>query len=276
MAGVSPSATQPGGLRAFDLVAGGPSLELAWPAAWPFAPHDFAPRPGGGLAVLDRTHGRVVMLDRRLGMQAMFTVEADDASGADDFLPVDAAVASSAGPSTNAAVPWFDLIVDADGGDDPAAIEVLADDAALVMDAAGADGFALLSLYVDGVLAARASTRVVLDLLDEDDRPGFVLRGHDCALAPRADDQPQRLVIASHEGNQCFAFDLLRGSPALTLEPIDSFLPMRRSAASAWCGASRARRTSRSRRTPVSCTTAPAPGCRWWRKLDRGSCRRQR
>src|SRR5204862_8161096 len=36
-------------------------------------------------------------------------------------------------------------------------------------------------------------------------------------------------VIASHEGNQCFAFDLLRGSPGLALDPIESFfLPMRR------------------------------------------------
>lgn len=226
VAGVSPGAAQPGGLRAFDLIGGGPALELAWPRAWPFAPHDLAARPGGGLAVFDRTQGRVWLLDRRLGMQAMVPVEASDASAPDDFRPAGAATAPPA-PAA-AARPWFDLVVDAAGGRNPVAVEVLADDAVLVLDAAGADGFALVSLYVDGALAARASTRSVLDLLDPDDRAGFVLRGYDCALAPRPADLPQRLVIASHEGNQCFAFDLLRGSPALALDPIDSFLPLRR------------------------------------------------
>ncbi|MDM0001808.1 phage tail protein [Variovorax sp. J22P240] len=232
VAGVSPrlpadGSQQPGGLRVFDLVAGGPGLELAWPAAWPFAPHDLAARPCGGLAVLDRTHARVWMLDRRLGTQASFPVEANDALRAEDFEPTQPAGASAA-PAVAAARPWFELVVDAAGGRDPAAVEVLADDAVLVMDATGTDGFALLSLYVDGVLAARASTRGVLDLIDARDRRDFVLRGYDCALAPRAVDQPQRLVIASHEGNQCYAFDLLRGSPALTADPIDSCLPMRR------------------------------------------------
>ncbi|GJH13040.1 hypothetical protein CBA19CS11_29400 [Caballeronia novacaledonica] len=228
VAGVSPGAARSGGLRVFDLMAGGPSLDLAWPAVWPFAPYDLAARPGGGLAVLDRTHGSVWMLDRRFGMQAMFVVEADDASHPDDFLPTAPGDAPAFEVTDVTARPWFNLVVDADGGGDPVALEVLNDDAVLVMDAAGADGFALVSLYVAGALAGRASTRIVLDVLDESDRPGFVLRGYDCALAPRPADQPQRLVIASGEGNQCFAFDLLRGSPALTLDPLDNFLPMRR------------------------------------------------
>ncbi len=214
-----------GGLRVFDLIAGGPALDLAWPAAWPFSPRDLAPRPCGGLAVLDRTNSRVWMLDRRLGMHAMFPVEPERPSA---FGPLDAPVPPPPAPGAR---PWFDLKVDALGGADPVAIEVLADDAVLVMDAAGADGFALITLYVDGVMAARQSAKVVLDLIDDDDRPGFVLRGFDCALAPRPDDQPQRLVIAAQDGNQCYAFDLLRGSPSspsFTLDPIDSFLPMRR------------------------------------------------
>lgn len=227
VAGVAPAPPQPGGLRVFDLVGGGAPLELAWPGAWPFAPHDLAPRPDGGLAVLDRTHARVWMLDRRLGMQAMFPVEVEDAAGVQDFAPTLPASAVPPGGGATAR-PWFDLVADAAGGADPVALEVLADDAVLVLDGAGADGFALVSLYVDGALAARVSARVVLDLLSPADRAGFVLRGFDCALAPRPAGQPQRLVLASHEGNECFAFDLLRGSPALALDPIDSFLPMRR------------------------------------------------
>lgn len=212
----------PGGLQVFDLVAGGPALELAWPAAWPFAPHDLSPRPCGGLAVLDRTHRRVWMLDRRLGMQAMFAVEPEAPAA---FAPLDAPAPVPLAPGAR---PWFDLEIDELGGTDPVAVEVLADDAVLVMDAAGVDGFALITLYVDGVMAARLSAAVVLDLIDAGDRPGFVLRGFDCALAPRPQDQPQRLVIVAADGNQCYAFDLLRGSPGFALDPIDSFLPMRR------------------------------------------------
>ena len=211
-----------GGLQVFDLIAGGPALELTWPAVWPFAPHGLAPRPCGGLAVLDRRQRRVWMLDRRLGMQAMFPVEPEAPSA---FAPLDAATGA---PLATGASPWFDLEIDELGGADPVAIQVLADDAVLVMDAAGVDGFALITLYMSGVMVARVSAAVVLDLIDADDRPGFVLRGFDCALSPRPEDQPQRLVIAAQDGNHCYAFDLLRGSPALTLDPIDSFLPMRR------------------------------------------------
>lgn len=225
VAGVLPAPGGNGGLRVFDLVAGGPALPLAWPQAWPLRPHDLAPRPCGGLAVLDRDGARVWLLDRRLGMHAVFPVEADDASAPDDFQP---ATAPASWPAPPPQRPWFDLQVDAQGGADPVAIEVLADDAVLVMDGQGADGFALLSLYMRGVLAARASTRVLLDVLDEDDRAGFVLRGHDAALAPSGTGQPERLVIASGEGNQSFAFDLLREAGGLRLQPLRTFLPMRR------------------------------------------------
>src|SRR5262245_6216757 len=85
VAGVQPLAGIPGGLLVFDLPGGGPALPLAWPAAWPFEPQDLAPRPGGGLAVLDRTHRRVWMLDRRLGMHAVFTVEAPEPARPGDF-----------------------------------------------------------------------------------------------------------------------------------------------------------------------------------------------
>jgi phage tail-like protein len=218
----------PGGLRVFDLIGGGPALELAWPAAWPLSPHDLAPRPGGGLALLDRDQRRVWLLDRRLGMQAVFPVEPEVPSSFAAHRHPEAVAASGAAPSAAANRPWFELHIDAQGGADPVAIEVLDDGAVLVMDAAGADGFALITLYVDGVMAARQSTRVLLDLIDAADRTGFLLRGYDCALAPRPTGQPQRLVIAAQDGNQCYAFDLLRGSPSLTLDPIDRFLPMRR------------------------------------------------
>lgn len=228
VAGVRPRAGTNGGLRVFDLLAGGPALPLHWPAAWPFDPFALAPRPCGGVAVLDRTHGRVWRLGRRLGMQGVFTVEADDASAPDDFAPEDGTAAPSAASGVAPSRPWFDLVVDAQGGADPVALVVLADEAVLVMDGQGSDGFALLSLYVDGVLRARASTSVLRDVLAEDDLAGFVLRGHDCALAASDPKQPERLIIASQEGNQAFAFDLLREGGGLQLVPQRLFLPMRR------------------------------------------------
>jgi len=225
VAGVRPEGARTGGLRVFDLLAGGPALPLRWPADWPFDPHDMAPRPCGGLAVLDRTNARVWLLDRRLGMQAVFAVAADDPGRPDDFLPEDGADAGATIPPRQ---PWFELAHDGAGGTDPVSIDVLADGAILVVDAAGSDGFALVSLYVDGVLAGRASSRCVLDVLDADERAGFVLRAHDAALCPLVQDQPERLVIASSEGNQCFAFDLVRTGSALALQPVRSLLPMRR------------------------------------------------
>jgi phage tail-like protein len=225
VAGVLRGAGSNGGLRVFDLIAGGPGLPLRWPAAWPFEPWDLAPRPCGGLAVLDRTHARVWLLDRRLGMHAIFPVEADDPSRPDDFAPAGGSRGTVAPPARQ---PWWPLVVDAAGGGDPVAIDVLADGAVVVVDGAGSDGFPLVSVYVDGVLSGRASTAGVLDVIDADEREGFVLRAHAAALARVAQGLPDRLVIASQEGNQCFAFDLLRDGAQLALQPVRSFLPMRR------------------------------------------------
>ncbi len=224
VAGMLPTDEQHGGLLVFDLLAGGPPLSVAWPADWPFVPHDLAARPCGGLAVLDRAYGRVWMLDRRLGMHAIFPVDASEAPLAGDFAAPEAAPVAVPVPRR----PCFEVVLDAAGGSDPVAIDVLADDAVLVMDGAGSDGFALLSIYAQGTLSGRASTRVVLEVIDADAVAGFVLRGFDCALPVVAADAPARLLVASHEGNQCFAFDLFRGSPGLVLDPVEGFLPMRR------------------------------------------------
>lgn len=229
VAGMVPAASESGGLLVFDLMAGGPPLQLAWPAPWRLAPWAMAPRAGGGVAVLDGEHRRVWLLDRRLAMEAVFPVAPTAES---DFAPSDG---SSAPLAPAPAVPWFNLVTTAMGGNDPIALQVLEDGAVLVMDGVGSDGFALLSVYENGALVAQASTEVARQVIAPEDRPDFVLRGFAMVLhalkfsfegVPR-----QRVLVVTDEGNQAIAFDLVRrpGAPApLELRPDAGFLPLQR------------------------------------------------
>lgn len=244
VAGIMPAADGTGaGLLVFDLLAGGAPLTLAWPAAWPLVPHDLAPRPGGGLALLDRVHGRVWLLDRRLGMHAVVPVPGHDSADFEaDAAPLSSPPLSppSSPPSSQPPAasppgltqPWFDLTLTTAGGANPVAVDVLPDDTVLVLDGAGGDGFALVTLYTCGQLAGQASTVVARDVIEPDDAAGFVLRGYDAALQATAAGALPRLVVVSHEGNQAIAFDLVHDAaaspPALVLDPVEGFLPLRR------------------------------------------------
>jgi phage tail-like protein len=228
VAGRVPTTNEPGGLLVFDLLAGGPPLTLQWPAPWRLAPHDLAPRADGGVVVLDREQRRVWQLGRRLGMVAVdprAPVPDHDFAAADGSDPV------FDSPPPVPPRPWFDLVVTGDGGADPVSVEVLADDAVLVVDEAGRDGFALVSLYERGVLVAQASTESARDVIADADQAGFVLRGFDAALhAGRfgPEGRWQRLVVVSHEGNQAIGFDLDRDGGGLELRPDAGFLPLQR------------------------------------------------
>jgi phage tail-like protein len=226
VAGIVPRPGEPGGLLMFDLLAGGPPLQLAWPAPWRLVPQDMAARVGGGVAVLDRENRRVWLLDRRLGMEAVFPVAPEEPS---DFRPADGSLPPPAAPPSQ---PWFDLVTTAAGGGDPVALQVLEDGAIAVLDGTGSDGFALISLYAAGALVAQASTRVVLDVIAPEDRPGFVLRGFDMVLHalkfPFDGIDRQRLIVVGDEGNQALAFDLVRSAATLQLMPDAGFLPLKR------------------------------------------------
>ncbi len=223
VAGIVPAAGASGGLLVFDLLGGGPPLELAWPSPWRLVPHDMAARADGGLAVLDRENQRVWMLDRRLAMRAVFPTEPQAPS---DFVPIDGSQAPPAPPPRQ---PWFDLAVTTKGGADPVAVEVLADGAVLVLDAIGSDGFALVSLYVDGSLVAQASTVVARHVIAPEDQAGFTLRGFEMAVHARTFGTRQRLIVVPVDGNQCLAFDLDRDdATTLVLVPDPGFLPLKR------------------------------------------------
>lgn len=245
--GVKPVSTPLSGFLVFDLLAGGPPLPLSWPLPWVMSPLDMAARPCGGLAVLDRIGHRVWLLNRRLGMEAVFPVSplaahtppdfqaSDGASGADGADGSDGAGGAPHTPSATPHQPWFTLQTTALGGGHPVAIEVLPDGGVLVLDEAGADGFALVSLYVGGVLKAQASASDVLRVTPVQDRPGLSLRGFDFAF--HADGpgsiqrKPPRLVLVSTEGNQAYVFELLWDAAqphTLQLAAQAGYLPLKR------------------------------------------------
>lgn len=251
--GVPPSSTPRSGLLVFDLLAGGPPLPLSWPLPWVMSPLDMAARPCGGLAVLDRIGHRVWLLNRRLGMEASFPVSPQAAATPPDFLPSQApdgpAIdAQGDGPTSppNAALPrqpWFSLQTTSLGGAHPVAIEVLPDGGILVLDEAGADGFALVSLYTDGVLQAQASTSDILRVAQpqsatQDPAQGnqpLSLRGFDFAFHANGPGDkklaPPRLVIVSTEGNQAHVFELQWQADhphALQLVAQPGYLPLKR------------------------------------------------
>lgn len=236
VAGLVPPDSGPGsagGLLVFDLLAGGPPMELAWPAPWRLVPEDMAARADGGLVVLDRLQRRVWTLDRRLGMAAVFPLAPP---APPEFTPADGSEAPPVAPPCR---PWFDLVQDSPASGEPVAVEVLSDGAVLVLDDTDGEGFAQLSVYVDGAPAGRASTKEVLDVLAPDEPGKFQLRGFDFALHALqfdADGQPvvpplaahDRVLVVSHEGNQAFAFDLWRTPSTLALAPDEGFLPLKR------------------------------------------------
>lgn len=243
VAGFAPNSSPASGLLVFDLLAGGPPLELSWPSPWVMSAIDMAPRPCGGLAVLDQHH-RVWLLNRQLGMVSVTPAPPHAPS---DFAPPPTAALppDTAAPAPEPAEPWFPLRPEHLGGGSPVAIEVLPDDAVVILVDAAADGFARICLYEKGQLQGQASTKVLQDVFSADERDSVKLRGFDFAWhatpaspaspAALADKVPgkvappvSRLVVVSDEGNQAFIFEVLRASGSLQLAALPDFLPLRR------------------------------------------------
>lgn len=280
----APGASGTSGLLVFDLLAGGPPLELVFPERWVLHPHDMAPR-GAGVAVLDRVQRRVWLLGATLGMAGPLPRRP---GAAPHFSANGEPGDDGAAPPAD---PWFDLAVTAKGGADPVAVEVLADGAVLVLDGAGRDGFALLGLYERGALVAQASAKAALDVVQDDEEAGFTLRGFDVALHAATFQQRQRAIVVSHEGNQAIAFDLDRRGGGLVLKADAGFLPLRRYGGQALVAGARAAAAGdtglfyeslgrwlplveqrRPRHEPAGTLLTPAfdgadPGCTWHRVM---------
>lgn len=207
----------PAGLLVFDLHAGGHPVWLLWPDGVPFAPYDMAPRPGGGVWVLDQVNRKYWGLDRH------FRISGEAADGAfPSGFPVRMKTSRS-----------FQL----------AAIEALPDGTVLIMDwrranPSDTDRSRRLARRPPKIYRYRLAERVqILRFAIPQDQlspPGsrFILRGYDFAFVPRpsaaAGQIDGLLMIAGADGDQAFAFEL-KGPDAgpLSLEVQERYFPMR-------------------------------------------------
>jgi phage tail-like protein len=205
--------TSPPGLLVFDLFATGAPTQLLWPPALAFAPFDMAPRPGGGVWILDRANRRYWGLDRFFralgcepqsppaGLGRAATFQAPGASERRVILE----------PRFAAPEP---LQVEAS---DAFAIEALADGSVLILERGDGGGARVLRYRRAQRLGAAALV----------DAEGAALRAHDFVRLGTP-GEGERLVVAAEEGNQAFEFSLAYPQDELKLDPVRSYLPMRR------------------------------------------------
>ncbi len=231
-------ALTPPGLLIFDLHAGGPPRQLQWPSAVTFAPFDMAPRPGGGVWILDRDHHCYWELDRHFNV-----VNPESGDGVlteaqpDDFQPLGGDPQRGSPHHTFPSSQSLHLASPLALAD-PIAIEALPDGSVLILDRPPTPAmFSTVYHYrfdpYAGVrVVSSASLDSILDIVEDDQRSSFRLLGHDFAVVPQQ-QQPDgstvlpRLYVAAGDGNQTFVFALTWPEGRLRLTPIPAYLPMR-------------------------------------------------
>ena len=195
----------PPGLLVFDLLSGGPPLELPWPAGSSFAPRDIARRPGGGVFVLDADNDAVWELDRNFHVVPVADPAPESPPGG-SFAPV----GGSPPPLPAEIVRTEATQIDTDA----IAVEALPDGGFLVLYRNEVAGESLVAQYANG--AEVGIPAAVGDAVSDLEVVGF-----DMALVGTT------LFVADRGGNQSYAFTLglTDNGPTLTLQPL--YYPMR-------------------------------------------------
>src|SRR2546421_1881771 len=124
---------EPKGLLIFDLHGGGEPRQLLWPEQAPFAPFDMAPRPCGGVWILDRKNRSYWALDRNFnvigpkGQDGQLAEERPD-----DFQPL--TKSATRGQAQRSFAGSFPLVQSPLSVIDPISIEALPDGSVLILD----------------------------------------------------------------------------------------------------------------------------------------------
>lgn len=230
--------TQPKGLLIFDLHAVREPRHLIWPAEIPFQPFDIAPRPDGGVWILDRWKHCYWALDRHFNVVGpKRETDTLTAEREDDFQPLDNSPGADNTRGTSRRVFPTNVAFNLASPlsvQDPIAIESLPDGTVLILDYAPGEKFSSIFRYdfeegkqLDGPV----STKAMKASIEEDEEHPFKLIGYDIAFVQEHDKGgtmiPDRLYVADADGNQAYAFNVCLRNESLHLEPVREYLPMR-------------------------------------------------
>jgi phage tail-like protein len=222
---------EPAGLLIFDLHTGGEPRRILWPREIAFAPFDLAPRPGGGVFILDRVNRSYWALDRHFNVIAGDEGEVVlEQARLDDFQPMDESEAHATKPRVFPKT--FSLLASPLSLADPIAIEALPDGTVLILDFEPAERFSQIYRYrFSEQLDDEITTEVVLKLIEQPQQSDFSLLGYDMAFVPEHEELGEtvqdRLYVVAADGNQSYAFRLCLRDGAVELQPIAEYLPMR-------------------------------------------------
>ena len=223
----------PGGLLVIDLHAGGAVTHLPWPEDADFRPLDLAPRPRGGLWILDRPDddtARLWLLDRHFQVVMQAAPEAAPVPDGGGFAPhaASGAVGGTLYPTTIREADAISLDPDA------VAVEALPDDTVLVLEVE-ADG----TSRVRRLTASGTQRGPAVDLgacverwVELADGEAFDFTAYDFAFVPddglRTPVVTGTLTVVGAGGDQAFAFRLFADDDELRLALRPSFFPLRR------------------------------------------------
>ena len=191
----------PPGLLVFDLQTADPPAHLPWPVEVAFAPFDMAPRPSGGVFVLDRDHSQVWELDRHFHVFSGATAPPETAPPGSFGPPGDPVSAPASRPQRLSAANATSVPPDV------IAIEADPSGGFFALHSGGPQGSAV-SRYVDGALVGAAAATAGLS-------------GYDLALVGG------RLLMVDADGKQTWAFGLTEVGGAPALELLVTYYPMR-------------------------------------------------
>lgn len=226
-------APERGALLVIDLHAGGAVTVLPWPEDAGFRPLDLAPRPRGGLWILDRpdaTSARLWLLDRHFQVEGQAAPEAAPAPDGGSFSPE---AASEPRPGT----PYPARIREADAlplDPDAIAVEALPDDTALVLEVEADGTSRVRRLTTSGVQRGPAVDvgACVERYVETGDGAPLDFTAHDLAFVPDEGLRPPvvtgTLTVVGAGGDQAFAFRLFADDDELRLSLRPAFFPLRR------------------------------------------------